>query len=171
MRWLKVLRETPKWVFIATVIALVVMIYLGIINNYTKFSAMSQTASDYVQYPTIRNNLSPTKPAETETTITRIAGAITCVILGFICLLLGITRSINKLDGSTSYLMAAFLVLFTLNLLSSIDAITAYFKPTPLFIIRWVSFFVYPFPFFLYIYYNMRPSFYKWTWGRSFSCR
>jgi hypothetical protein len=164
MRWLKVLRETPRWVLIATVIALIVMIYLGIINNYIKFSAMSQTASADVQYPTIRNNLSPAKPAETETTVSRVAGAIICVILGFICLLLGITRSINKLDGKTSYLMAAFLVLFTLNLLSSIDTIAAFFKPTPLFIIRWVSFFVYPFPFFLYIYYNMRPSFYKWTW-------
>ena len=167
MSWLKVLRETPKWVVVTTVVVLIAMIYLGIINNYLKFAAEVEAGLYDDQYSTIWDIKSPAMPTMNQTNVIHVVGVVICIILGFMCMLLGITRSINKLDGTTSYLMAAFLVLFTLNTLSRIDSITIYFfaiEPRVLFINRWVTYFIYPFPFFLYIFYNLRSSFYKWTW-------
>ena len=164
MSWLKVLRETPKWVTIATAVVFAVMVYFEIFWNYSILSAGESIGTVANQYTTIWDNVSYPMPLAAQTSVIRIAGSVICVLLGFICLLLGIARSSNKLDGMASYLMAGFLALFTIHTFSSLDFAAEYIHRIPLFVIRWTTYFIYPFPFFLYIFYNLRPSFYKWTW-------
>ena len=164
MGWLKVVRETPRWMIVIAFAVFILVFYLGIVRNHFEFTTENLNEPSDNKYPAIRDKLSPFIPAMEYTNIIYAAGVIICVILGLICLLLGIARSINKLDGKTSYLMAAFLVLFAINTFTAIDALTIYMKPAAIFHIRWVSYFIYPFPFFLYIFVNLRPSFYKWSW-------
>jgi len=164
MSWLKVLRETPKWVTIATAIVFAVIIYFEIVRNHSTLVAGESISTVANQYPTILDNISSTMPLVTQTSVIKIAGSVICILLGFVCLLLGIARSSNKLDGMTSYLMAIFFALFTLHTFSSVDFAADYIQRIPLFIIRWITYFIYPFPFFLYVFHNLHPSLYKWTW-------
>ena len=164
MGWMKVLRETPKWIIITTMAVLVALVYFGLVRYYFKIAAVGAVIANNDQYSTIWNNLYYAVPRSEQTYIIYIASIFICILLGLICLFVGIARSINKLDGKTSYLMAAFLVLFTFNTFSMTEIASVIIEPGLLFIIHWITYFIYPFPFFLYIFFNLRPSFYKWTW-------
>ena len=161
---LKVLCETPKLVRLGTVVVFAAMVYIGIVDNYIKYMAGELVNASANEYPVIWDNLSSAMLDMIQTDVTYVAGTIVCVFLCFLCLLLGIARSINRLDGKTSYFMAAFLALFTLNTFTIMDAASAFIKPDFLYAIRWITFFAYPFPFFMYVFYNLRPTLYKWTW-------
>ena len=83
-----------------------------------------------------------------------------CLLLGVVCLLLGIARNYNKLDAKQNYLLAAFLLLFAVNK-----------QPLPLVTILFVyhcntfTYFAYPIMLFLFFHYSLRPAFRKWTWA------
>ena len=163
MKWLRALRDTPKWVIMATVTILIVMVYLGIVRNIVWFTAGTKFGRSGIQYPTAYH-LSSSLPITMRTNIIYIAGIVICLLMGVVCLLLGVARSMNRLDGTSSYLMAAFLTLFSINTFSAIDFITVPFQPVTLFFIHWGTYYIYTFPFFLYVLHILRPSLQKWTW-------
>ena len=167
MNWLKNLRmlfiDTPKWVKIATAAVFVIIVYFGIISNCIGYMSGNANGRSGVQYPTVYH-LSSALPNTARTNIIYIVGIVLSLLLGLICLLLGIARSINKLDGKTSYLLAAFLVLFSINTFAAIDFVKVPVQPVTLFIIHWISYFTYAYPFLLFLYHILHQSYHRLAW-------
>jgi len=89
---------------------------------------------------------------------------IICFLLGFVCLLLGIARSINKLGGKSNYLLAIFLVLFSLTEVVEFDPIFESSLAYAAIIVDRITIFLYPLPLYIFLFSELRPNIQKWAW-------
>ena len=161
--WMNHFRETPKWITIATAVILAVSVYFGIVIKCIGFMKGNTNGTSDIPYHTVYP-LSSVPSNTAQTSMIYIIGIVLCLLLGLICLLWGIARSIHKLDGKANYLFAAFLVLFSINTFTAIDFVEVPIQPVTLFVIYRITYFIYSFPIFLFVYHILHPLFYKWVW-------
>jgi len=167
MKQMKVWRETPKWLVFATMVVLAILIYVGIVDPI--FAPEFDPQINYLIQLYRVAPLWGVGTFEVDESMVRafnepIVRADLCMLLGLVCLLLGIMRSINKLDGKTCYLTALFLLLFSTSSVPVLDMVADIFEPQTIIYIHRVSYFTYPIALFIFFFYIMRPSLYKWIW-------
>jgi len=92
------------------------------------------------------------------------ASSFICLLLGFVCLLLGIARSINKLGGKANYLLAVFLLLFSLTTDVQFDSLYTSPLAYVLIVVDRIVSFLYPIPLFIFFLSALRPGIQKWAW-------
>jgi len=164
MKQLNVWRESPIWFIFATMAVLVALLLFA--NEGAVTSLWTPELRSYT--PSISLHLtSPawgTRSGVLPLTFLGFVRPLLCLLLGLICLLFGITRSINKLSGKASYLLAFFLILFSLSTTEVLGIVSEIFERAPLFIIHRIVFFSYPIPLFIFFYDILRPSLHKWVW-------
>ena len=154
--------NTPVWyILLAAVILASVVIYSMIIPHIRLMNEVPIQPGYYAN----RNIFEKVPPSYYERwTAIDIAGVLVCFFMGLVCFMLGIARNINKLEGKQSFLLAAFLILFGLNLLSGTNAMQEYFAPVILHYVFWFTFFTYAKMIFLFYFLYLRNSFQKWAW-------
>ena len=160
---LKPIREAPLWYILAVTAVFVVLLYWGIIAPCMKF-----TAGEPLQWGVNAFNMRQlsgwTFPLRHESSIFRLVSPFICLLLGSICLLLGIARSSNKLGGNASYLLAVFLVLFFLSEITQYDFIVDSSIRYAVILIERTTTFLYPIIIYIFFFSLLRPSIQKWAW-------
>lgn len=87
-----------------------------------------------------------------------------CLFMGFVCFILGVARSVNKLGGRHIYTLALFLGLFSANTLSLIKVFAAYVDQITLFYIYWLTYFTYPVVLLIHLYSYFDSKLKIWIW-------
>ena len=91
-----------------------------------------------------------------------IAGLLICLVLGSICLILGVIRALNKLSCKHIFLIALFSLLFSIDKLSVSDFALRTLSAEFLFYVTRVTYIFYPIALFTHLYYYLRHSARKW---------
>ena len=154
--------NAPAWYVLLTALVLVSLVAYSIIIPYIRFSSGIPIRPGYYANIHIFEKVPPS--FYEKWTAMDIAGVLVCFFMGLVCLVLGIARNINKMNGRKSYLLAAFLILFGLNNFSSTTPIQEYINPVILFYVFWISFFTYAQMIFLFYFLYLKEAFQKWAW-------
>lgn len=155
---------TPIWYILAVAIALTVLIiYVMVLPCIQLVNGVYVDTTPY-DNPYIWEIMPPIVGYAKQWGATDMIGAVICLFLGFVCFLLGLARSMNKLGGRQMYMQALFLILFAVYTMTMIPYFSLYIHPVILFYACWLTFFTYPIALFFYYFFYFAPAFQKWTW-------
>lgn len=164
VRRLKIQIGTPVWYVAVVVLILAALIFYNMVLPCIQLESGIHVDTTPYDNPYIWEIWPPIVSYAENWGAADIAGALICLFLGFVCFLLGLARSMNKLGGRQIYMQALFLVLFAVNTMTMVPSFALYVHPAILFYTCWITFFAYPIALFFYYFFYFAPAFQKWTW-------
>lgn len=157
--------NTPVWYILIVVAVSIAVILYGIIYPGIQFTKGIFVDPALYNSPYVLEKVQPFRLYAVSWNELDIISAFFCLFMGFVCFVLGIARSINRLGGRQIYMLALFLGLFSVNTLSLIEISASYFDQTILFYTYWFTYFTYPIAFIIHLYSYFNSEVKKWIWS------
>lgn len=155
----------PKWYILVVVAVSTALILYGVVYPSIQYTKGIFLDSALYGSPNVLERIQPVRSYTESWNELDIISAFVCLFMGFVCFILGIARSANKLGGEQIYMLSFFSGLFAVNTLSLTEIAGFYVTPIILFYTYWLTYFTYPIALFLHLYSYFSEEVKIWIWA------
>lgn len=160
-----IIPQIPRWYILTVAVFSAILILYGVVYPGIQYTKGIFLDSALYGSSNVLERIQPVRSYTESWNELDIISAFVCLFMGFVCFILGIARSANRLGGKQIYMLSFFSGLFAINTLSLTEIAGFYVAPIILFYTYWFTYFTYPIALFLHLYSYFSEEVKIWIWA------